>query len=66
MPEAPDIVKCSDCRFWDQKTEAPPIGECHRHAPKPIPIGKDQIGMAVFPRTKSDNFCGEGNVRLTE
>ena len=30
-------VKCCDCRYWNQvREDEPSVGECRRHAPRPM------------------------------
>ena len=58
------LVYCGMCRFWKQKTEAPPVGECRRYAPRPYNGPGSTI--ILYPYTNRDDWCGDGRIRLTE
>jgi len=55
-------MKCEDCRFWDQDHKTSSLGVCRRYAPRAL-IGKSVKGDnaldAIWPRTVSDQWCGE-------
>ncbi len=48
---------CSRCRYWSDEVDDMPrgYGECRRRAPRRV---NDDL-MAVFPRTLSNDWCGE-------
>ena len=49
------MIKCANCRFWDQLKEDDKQARCRRHAP----------GVKRWPSTEADDWCGEAE-ELTE
>ena len=53
--------ECMNCRFWVQDRDDE-VGECHRHAPVPVPVQGAEERQARFvdwPQTLAGEFCGE-------
>jgi hypothetical protein len=48
---------CAKCVFWEQLEEQQAdLGKCRRHAPRSILVAD----IALWPTTKSEDWCGEG------
>jgi hypothetical protein len=68
---ADPVRKCSCCVFWVNKDpERNPVGECHRHAPKPQMtiqgIPSDASRAVLWPRVRGEDVCGEGSFRAVQ
>jgi len=48
-------MKCALCVYWTGRLEGDDLGEC-RGAP---PVNIDDLGAALFPRTKPDQYCAK-------
>ncbi len=48
---------CETCRFWKRKQDG--SGDCCIRAPWVIPDPDDRMPYTWFPRTLSDQGCGE-------
>lgn len=56
-PPLPEPPACGNCAFWKRDTTALDEGECHRRAPKPVPVtGPFPV---MWPSTAEGDFCGD-------
>lgn len=54
QPEAPAVEECAGCRFWKEIDQFKQTGDCRRYPPK-----QRGVGLAEFPETRRDMWCGE-------
>lgn len=55
-------IQCGKCKFWEKISDNPAMGNCRRHAPPARvmkPSSETPILGAQWPRTNSDDWCGE-------
>jgi len=61
----PEIVTCEQCLYWEAPERDAPHGHCHRCSPVSLP-GSGSSSYHGWPRSKSQDWCGEGKFRATE
>jgi len=54
QPETPAVEECAGCRAWKALDQFQQTGDCRRYPP--IQRG---TGLAEFPETRRDMWCGE-------
>ena len=48
------MKSCATCEFWLSRERTTITGVCRRYPPTP-----DDVGIANFPETHRDTWCGE-------
>ena len=56
-----DLVYCQHCEYWEG-TESSPCGKCKHWSTDAIP----DIIRSITHMTRADDFCSEGQRRLTD
>lgn len=46
---------CVDCKFFSSAFPTKAAGECRKNAPTLV----DEMGVALFPKVKDDDWCGD-------
>ncbi len=66
--------RCENCRFWKRlpkDEEEPGLGDCKRHAPRPIialsGLRMDECLSEIYwPETREEDWCGEWQAITTQ